>query len=49
MILPTGIPGYETYSPEQDDGDLGSCFVLSIPGLQTELRTNDYYMGKMIS
>ncbi|KAH9930383.1 hypothetical protein B0H21DRAFT_878964 [Amylocystis lapponica] len=47
VALPAGFPGYEMYGPEQaqsKDNDLGACLLLSIPGLQVQLRTNDYYM-----
>ncbi|KAI0705009.1 hypothetical protein C8T65DRAFT_728083 [Cerioporus squamosus] len=47
MILPAGFPGYEKYSVEHAHNspeDLGPCLVLSFPGVQLHLRTNDYYM-----
>ncbi|KAL6305048.1 hypothetical protein BKA93DRAFT_731948 [Sparassis latifolia] len=48
IVLPTGLPGYEMYTSERaftpDPDDIGSCVVLSVPMLQLQLRTNDYYM-----
>lgn len=48
LVLPAGLPGYEVYSAEGTTSnqaeDLGSSLLLTIPGLQLQLRTNDYYM-----
>ncbi|OBZ68136.1 hypothetical protein A0H81_11866 [Grifola frondosa] len=47
MVLPAGLPGYETYSADQSnstDSDLGSCLMLFMPEIQLQLRTCDYYM-----
>lgn len=50
LVLPAGLPGYEVYSAEGTTSnqaeDLGSSLLLTIPGLQLQLRTNDYYMGR---
>lgn len=51
MILPAGYPGYERFSAEHAHNspeDLGPCLFLSIPSLQLHLRSNDYYMGRLI-
>ncbi|KAA1471307.1 hypothetical protein DENSPDRAFT_799140 [Dentipellis sp. KUC8613] len=48
VYLPTGIPGYEAYNPlpnqADEDVDLGTCAVLTVPNLQLNLRTHDYFM-----
>ncbi|KAI0663325.1 hypothetical protein C8Q70DRAFT_1102776 [Cubamyces menziesii] len=47
MILPAGYHGYEKYNQEHAQNspeDLGPCLMLSLPMLQLQLRTNDYYM-----
>ncbi|TFY67887.1 hypothetical protein EVG20_g3774 [Dentipellis fragilis] len=48
VFLPTGIPGYETHNPSPnqptEDVDLGTCAVLTIPNLQLNLRSHDYFM-----
>ena len=49
MILPAGYHGYEKYNQEHAQNspeDLGPCLMLSLPMLQLQLRTNDYYMGE---
>lgn len=52
MIVPAGIPGYESYSVKEahnlDNVDMGACAVLIMPDLQLRLRVHDYYMGKII-
>lgn len=53
IVLPAGIPGYETYNPlpGQDPRDvcLGACAMVSVPDLQLQLRTHDYYMGERVA
>ncbi|OSD07084.1 hypothetical protein PYCCODRAFT_793525 [Trametes coccinea BRFM310] len=47
IVLPAGHPGYEKYNDDQpraSSEDLGPCLMLSLPQLQLQLRTNDYYM-----
>ncbi|KAI0058067.1 hypothetical protein BV25DRAFT_1994498 [Artomyces pyxidatus] len=48
IILPAGLPGYETYLPlpgqPPEDVDLGGCAVLALPELDVQLRTHDYGM-----
>lgn len=49
MILPAGLPGYETSDPAREpipgDSGVGTCLILSIPELQLHFRLHDYYMG----
>jgi hypothetical protein len=49
MMLPAGLPGYETSDPAQDpipgDVGVGACLILVIPELQLHFRLHDYYMG----
>lgn len=51
MILPAGLPGYETSSLGQHEAHgntgIGACLWLSIPELQLQFRMHDYYMGKI--
>lgn len=44
VILPTGLPGYESGGPERDG--IGACIVAKIPELQLQFRMHDYYMGE---
>ncbi|EPQ57267.1 hypothetical protein GLOTRDRAFT_137631 [Gloeophyllum trabeum ATCC 11539] len=48
IVAPAGLPGYERYDFDAPrggtGGGLGSCVVLTIPTLQVQLRTHDYFM-----
>ncbi|KAI0051792.1 hypothetical protein FA95DRAFT_1675579 [Auriscalpium vulgare] len=48
IILPCGLPGYETFIPLANqhvlDVDLGSCITLAVPELELQLRSHDYAM-----
>ncbi|KAI9455337.1 hypothetical protein BJY52DRAFT_1280457, partial [Lactarius psammicola] len=48
IVLPVGLPGYETYSPlpEQSPQDvsLGGCVVLSAPEIELQLRSHNFGM-----
>ena len=48
LILPVASRGYENdHSEAIDNGtDIGTCVLLTLPELQLELRTHDYYMGE---
>ncbi|KAI0300988.1 hypothetical protein B0F90DRAFT_1720731 [Multifurca ochricompacta] len=45
VILPVGLPGYETYCPlpgqSPEDVGLGGCVVLSVPEIQLQLRSHN--------
>jgi len=49
MMLPAGLPGYETSDPAQNpapgDMGVGACLILAIPEFQLHVRLHDYYMG----
>jgi hypothetical protein len=49
IVLPAGLPGYETFDPAQDpipaDVGVGACTIMTIPELQLHFRLHDYYMG----
>lgn len=51
IILPAASRGYENdHSKIVDcETDIGTCLLLSLPELQLELRTHDYYMGECAS
>jgi hypothetical protein len=44
IVLPVGLPGYETYCPLPDqspeDVHLGGCVVLSVPEIEAQLRSH---------
>ena len=46
IILPVGLPGYETYSPLPgqlpQDVSLGGCVVLSAPEIEVQLRSHSF-------
>ncbi|KAH9083360.1 hypothetical protein EDB83DRAFT_2538792 [Lactarius deliciosus] len=46
IVLPVGLPGYETYSPipgqSPQDVSLGGCVVLSVPEIELELRSHNF-------
>jgi hypothetical protein len=47
MLLPAGLPGYETSNVERepDDAGVGTCVMLRMPAIQLHFRMNDYFMG----
>jgi hypothetical protein len=51
LVLPSGLPGYETSGFGQDKTSegigIGAAVFLTIPGLQVQLRLHDYFMGKV--
>jgi len=50
IVLPAGLPGYEVHQVNSTKaGHLGSCLLLSLPALQVQLRTNDYYMDMSLN
>ena len=53
IMLPAGLPGYETSDPAQDltpgDVGVGACIIMTIPEIQLHFRLNDYYMGTVTS
>ncbi|KAH9171981.1 hypothetical protein EDB89DRAFT_2174254 [Lactarius sanguifluus] len=46
IVLPVGLPGYETYSPipgqSPQDVSLGGCVVLSVPEIELQLRSHNF-------
>lgn len=44
--MPVGLRGYETNEPDDQEGDIGTCVMMSLPELQIHLRSHEYYMGK---
>lgn len=52
ILLPAGLPGYETTDPAQDptlsDKGVGACVVIAMPELQLHFRLHDYYMGNFL-
>ncbi|KAH9055046.1 hypothetical protein EDB87DRAFT_1580073 [Lactarius vividus] len=46
IVLPVGLPGYETYSPipgqSPQDVSLGGCVVLSAPEIELQLRSHNF-------
>ena len=46
IVLPVGLPGYETYSPLPgqlpQDVSLGGCVVLSVPEIELQLRSHSF-------
>ncbi|KAF9070624.1 hypothetical protein BDP27DRAFT_1401949 [Rhodocollybia butyracea] len=48
MILPAGLPGYETGldipDAQEKHADIGHCLVLTMPELDLQLRLHDLYM-----
>ena len=46
IVLPVGLPGYETYSPlpgqSPQDASLGGCVVLSAPEIELQLRSHNF-------
>lgn len=51
LLLPAGLPGYETVDPAQEaapgsgEVGVGACAIITLPELQLQLRLHDYYMG----
>ncbi|KAJ7084454.1 hypothetical protein B0H15DRAFT_940059 [Mycena belliarum] len=48
MVIPAGLPGYETFGPQQDEAisnsKIGTCVLLNIPELQVHFRLHDFFM-----
>lgn len=47
VVVPAGLPGYESVSDWDTPGEhgIGPCLLLHVPELQLHLRLHDYFMG----
>ncbi|PFH51536.1 hypothetical protein AMATHDRAFT_74889 [Amanita thiersii Skay4041] len=44
LVLPAGLPGYESMTNQSNNAKIGACLILRAPEMQLHLRSHDHFM-----